>query len=116
MKNKLIIMLVTFIVLIAITPFVFSKLMNAKFDEMLDNLRKDGIEIKLIEDKSSYIQTDKLFLVTIPEKFLINKDIALEGVKSVTLEIETKFKNLPITDVLFLGKVKKLICLQILRM
>jgi len=107
MKNKLIVMFFTFIVLIGITPFIFSKLMNAKFDEMLDNLRKDGIEIKLIEDKSSYIQTDKLFLVTIPEKFLINKDIALEGVKSVTLEIETKFKNLPITDVLFLGKVKK---------
>jgi len=107
MKNKLIVMFFTFIVLIAITPFIFSKLMNAKFDEMLDNLRKDGVEIRLIEDKSSYIETDKLFLVTIPEKFLVNRNLALEGIKSVTLEIETKFKNLPVTDVLFLGEVKK---------
>ena len=108
MKNKLIVMFFTFIVLIAITPFIFSKLMNTKFDAMLDNLKKDGIEVKLIEDKSSYIQTDKLFLVTIPEKFLVNKNLALEGVKSITLEVETKFKNLPVTDVLFLGEVKKI--------
>ena len=108
MKSKLIVMFFTFIVLIAITPFVFSKLMNAKFNEMLDNLRKDGVEIRLIEDKSSYIQTDKLFLVTIPQKFLVNKNLALESVKSITLEVETKFKNLPVTDVLFLGEVKKI--------
>ena len=108
MKNKLIVMFFTFIVLIAITPFIFSKLMNTKFDAMLDNLKKDGIEVKLIEDKSSYIQTDKLFLVTIPEKFLVNKDLALEGVKSIVLEVEAQFKNLPVTDVLFLGEVKRI--------
>jgi len=107
MKNKLIVMFFTFIVLIAITPFIFSKLMNAKFNSMLDNLRKNGIEIKLIKDKSSYITTDKVFLVTIPKKFLVNKNLELEGVKSITLEIETKFKNLPVTDVLFLGEVKR---------
>ena len=113
MKNKLIIMLVTFIVLIAITPFVFSKLMNSKFNKMLDNLRKDGIEIKLIEDKSSYIKTDKLFLVTIPEKFLVKQN--LEGIKSIVLKVEAQFKNLPVTDVLFWVKLKKLLYLQILK-
>jgi len=106
MKNKLIVMFFTFIVLIAITPFIFSKLMNSKFDSMLDNLRKDGIEIKLIEDKSSYIKTDKVFLVTIPQKVLANKN--LEDVKSIVLKIETQFKNLPVTDVLFLGEVEKI--------
>ena len=106
MKNKLIVMFFTFIVLIAITPFIFSKLMNAKFDEMLDNLRKDGVEIRLIEDKSSYIKTDKLFLVTIPEKFLVKQN--LEGIKNIVLKVEAQFKNLPVTDVLFLGEVKKI--------
>jgi len=105
MKNsKLIAMFLTFIVMIAITPFIFGKLMNSKFDKMLDNLRKEGIVIKELKSKSTYLTTDRVFEVEIPQNVIDNKDI-----KVVKLKVESVFKNLPVTDVKFFGKVKEIV-------
>ena len=100
MKNKLIVMILTFAVMIALTPLVFSKLMNAKFNQMIENLNKEGIKVEVIKDKSSYLQTDKILSVEIPKEYLNN------AFESINLEVEAKFKNLPVTNVLFLGNVK----------
>jgi len=100
MKNKLIVMILTFAVMIVLTPLVFSKLMNAKFNQMIENLNKEGIKVEVIKDKSSYLQTDKILNVEIPKKYLNNT------FEKVNLEVEAKFKNLPITNVLFLGNIK----------
>ena len=100
MKNKLIVMILTFAVMIALTPLVFSKLMNAKFNQMIENLNKEGIKVEVIKDKSSYLQTDKILSVEIPKKYLNNT------FEKVNLEVEAKFKNLPVTNVLFLGNIK----------
>jgi hypothetical protein len=105
MKNKLIVMIITFIVLIAITPFIFGKLMNSKYNQMLNDLRSKGIEINVVKDKSTYLQTDKVLEVAIPAKIL-NTEGVIEEVK---LNIETKFKNLPVTNVVFLGDVKDVV-------
>lgn len=66
MKNKLLIMFLTFLVMIGVTPLIFDKLMNAKFNKMLENVKKDGFEVIQIEDKSTYLQTDRIFKVVIP--------------------------------------------------
>ena len=100
MKNKLIVMILTFAVMIVLTPLVFSKLMNAKFNQMIKNLNNKGIKVEVIKDKSSYLQTDKILNVEIPKKYLNNT------FEKVNLEVEAKFKNLPVTNVLFLGNVK----------
>jgi len=102
-KNKLIVMVVTFAVLIALTPLIFSKLMNSKLNQMIENYKKKGYKVELLSDKSTYLQTDKVFLVTLP-----SKDLKHQGVKDLTLIIETVFKNLPITDVKFDVRVKKI--------
>ena len=104
MKNKLVVMFLTFVILILITPFIFSKLMNAKYNQMLDNLRNEGINIKILKDKSSYITSDKVLEVTIPDKILKTNGI----IENVTLNVETQFKNLPVTNVLFIGNVKNI--------
>jgi len=101
-KNKIIVMALTFAVLIAVTPLIFSKLMNSKYNQMLDDLRKQGMVIKVVEDKSTYLQTDKLLEVTIPSKLLNDNGI----IETIKLDVETKFKNLPVTNVIFLGKLK----------
>ena len=104
MKNKLIVMGITFLILIAITPLIFGKLMNSKYNQMLDDLRSKGITINVVEDKSTYLQTDKILKVTIPSKILNSQGV----IEEVELNIETKFKNLPVTNVLFLGNVENI--------
>ncbi|ACM92831.1 hypothetical protein NAMH_0334 [Nautilia profundicola AmH] len=105
MRNKLIVMGITFLILIAITPLIFGKLMNSKYNQMLNDLREKGMQIKIVEDKSSYLQTDKILEVTIPSKILNTQGI----IEEIKLNIETKFKNLPVTNVVFLGKLDKVI-------
>ncbi len=105
MNKKLTVMIFTFLVMIAITPFIFGKLMNSRYNQMLDDLRTKGMEIKIVDDKSSYLQTDKVLEVTVPSK-LLNSQGLIEKVK---LKIETKFKNLPVTNVVFLGKIDKVV-------
>ncbi|GAB6074383.1 hypothetical protein [Nautilia lithotrophica] len=104
MKNKLIVMGITFLILIAITPFIFGKLMNSKYNQMLNDLRNKGITINIVKDKSTYLQTDKILRVTIPSKILNSQGL----IEEVELNIETKFKNLPVTNVLFLGNVENI--------
>ena len=103
-KSKLLVMAFTFVILIAITPFIFSKLMNSKFNQMLDKYRSEGYKIELIEDKSSYVTTDKVFNVVIPGNKLDLKDI-----KNLNLKVEVVFKNLPVTNVTFDTILKKVI-------
>jgi len=104
-KNKLMVMFITFIVLIAITPLIFGKLMNSKYNQMLNDLRAKGMQIKVVDDKSGYLQTDKILEVTIPAEILNTQGV----IDEVKLNIETKFKNLPVTNVVFLGKLDKLV-------
>jgi hypothetical protein len=101
-KNKLIIMGLTFLVLIAITPLIFGKLMNKQYNKMLDGLRQKGISVKIVKDNSTYLQTDKVLEIEIPSKFLADT----QAVKNIRFRIETKFKNLPVTSVYFIGKVE----------
>jgi len=107
-KNKLIVMFITFAVLIAVTPLIFGKLMNSKFNQMLNDLRAKGMKIEVVEDKSTYLQTDKVLEVTLPAKLLNDNGI----IDEVKLKIETKFKNLPVTNVVFLGDLKKIVLTQ----
>jgi len=103
MKNKIIVMIITFLILIGITPFIFSKLMNSKFNTMLLKIQQqEGVKIKEVENKSSYLTTDRVFLVEIPGK-KINENF----IKNLVVKVETKFKNLPVTNVDFFGNVEK---------
>jgi hypothetical protein len=103
MKNKLVVMFLTVLVMIAVTPLIFSKLMNAKLEKMVENLNKEGYKVKLIEDKSGYLKTDKVFLVDISGKKLNNQLI-----DNLEFKIETSFYNLPVTKVDFKGVLKKI--------
>jgi len=93
MKNRLVVMGITFLVMIFLTPLVFSKLMNAKFDKMLDNLRKEGYQIKEIANKSTYLTTKRVFEIVIPQ---IDQKITY-----IKMKVTAIFKNLPVTDVIF---------------
>ena len=105
MKNKLVVMFLTLIVMIALTPLIFNKLMNAKFDTMLLKLsQQKGIQITQIKDKSTYLTTDRVFDVKIPGNLIGQNDI-----KFIELQTETTFKNLPVTDVRFLNNFKKIV-------
>jgi len=106
MKNsKLMVMGLTFIILIAITPLIFGKIMNSKYNQMLNNLREKGMIINVVKDKSSYFQTDKVLEITIPQKLLDTNGV----VDEIKLSIETKFKNLPVTQVKFIGHLDKIV-------
>lgn len=105
MKNRLTVMFFTFLIMVAVTPLVFSKLMNAKFNKMLEKLKADGIEITLKEDRSGYLKTDKIFAVKIPAAIMGYGNIA----KRLDLVVETEFKNLPVTNVVFKGKMEKIL-------
>ena len=107
MKNKLMVMIITFVILIGLTPFFFAKLMNAKFDKMLLNLQHKGLHITQLLDKSSYLKTDRVFEVIIPGNVLKQKNI-----KSIKLLTEVKFKNLPVTNVYFHNILKNIIFLS----
>ena len=102
MKSKIIGFVLSFVVMIAVTPFVFDKLMNSRFDKMLANLQKRGVIIKEIEDKSSYLKTDRVFEVTLPKSVLGTREI-----EWVRLKVEAIFNNSPVTDVKFKGNVEK---------
>ncbi len=104
MKSKLIAVVLSFIIMIGVTPLVFSALMNKKFDSMLESLKKEGYKISQIEDKSSYLKTDRVFEVVVPGKKIDNTGY----VKDIVLKVETVFKNLPVTDVKFFGEVLKI--------
>ena len=105
MKNsKLIVMFLTFLAMIAITPFIFGKLMNAKFNQMLNNLKSQGIVINELESKSTYLTTDRVFDVKVPGSVIDNNEIDY-----IHMKVEAVFKNLPVTDVRFKGKVKELV-------
>jgi hypothetical protein len=104
MKNKIVVFILTFAVMVLATPFVFDKLMNSKFNQMLNNLKKEGYVIKEIENKSSYLTTDRVFEVVIPGKKIDESGY----IKDVILKVEAKFKNLPVTDVRFFGKLLKI--------
>ena len=103
MRNKIVVFLLTFAVMVLATPFVFDKLMNSKFNQMLDNFKKEGYVIKQIENKSSYLTTDRVFEVLIPGEKIDESGY----IKDIVLEVEAKFRNLPVTDVGFFGKVLK---------
>ncbi len=104
-RIKLIAMLFTFIVLILATPFIFDKLMNSKFNTMLIKVQQqNGIVIKEIENKSNYLNTDKVYEVVIPGEVLGSNEI-----KYIKLLTEVKFKNLPVTNVIFHNIVKKFV-------
>ena len=106
MKNsKLGVMLLTFLIMILLTPFIFSKLMNSRFDTMLLKTQQQrGIVIKEVEDKSNYLTTDRVFEVKVPGEAIGNKEI-----EYITLLTEVKFKNLPVTTVVFHNILKKLV-------
>jgi hypothetical protein len=87
-------------VMVFATPVVFDKLMNAKLAQMIKELQQKGIQIEEINNKSSYLKTNKIFKVIIPGNV-----INVEGVKDLVLEVGTEFKNLPVTKVDFRGKV-----------
>jgi len=104
-NNKLIIMLLTFVIMVFATPIIFDKLMNSKFNSMLLNIQQNnGIIIKPLKNKSSYIKTDKFYEVTIPGK-IINQP----NIKYIKLLTEVRFKNLPVTNVIFYNIVKKIV-------
>jgi len=104
-KNKLIVIFLTLIIMIAVTPFIFSKLMNSKYDTMLLNIEQNyGVKIKENQDKSSYLTTDRYFEVKIP-----GKTLNIPGIKYIVVDIETKFKNLPVTNVEFDGIIKDVV-------
>jgi len=102
MKNKLAVMIVTFLVLIVLTPFIFGKLMNSRFNTMILELQQNkGVVAKEIKNKSSYLTTDRVFEVTIPGSVINDA-----GIKYIKLLTEVKFKNLPVTNVFFHNIVK----------
>jgi hypothetical protein len=102
-KQKYIVMGLTFLILIILTPLIFSKLMNSKLNKMVENLNKEGYSVKLIKDKSSYLKTDKVFLVDIPGVKLNNQLI-----DNLEFRIETIFNNLPVTKVDFKGILERI--------
>jgi hypothetical protein len=102
-KQKYIVMGLTFLILIVLTPLIFSKLMNAKLNKMVENLNKEGYSVKLIKDKSSYLKTDKVFLVDISGDKLNNQLI-----DNLEFKIETTFNNLPVTKVDFRGVLERI--------
>ena len=105
MKNKLIVMFLTFLVMIVLTPYIFNKLMNAKFNSMIVKIsQQKGIQIKEIKDKSSYLTTDRIFDVVIPGKAINQNEI-----KTINLQMEVKFKNLPVTNVTFKNILEKIV-------
>jgi len=79
------------------TPPFFKAIMNKKLDEKVAQLQKEGYQISLIEDKSGYLTTDKIYRVALA----VTPDIRLVE------KVEVKFYNLPATNVEMIGKVEK---------
>ena len=105
MKNKVMVMIITFVIMVALTPVIFGKFMNSRFDTMMLKLQQQkGILIKEVKDKSSYLTTDRIFEVKIPGSLLKSKEL-----KYINLLTEVKFKNLPVTNVYFHNVVKNII-------
>ncbi len=105
MKNKIIVMFLTFIVMIALTPLIFGKLMNSKFDTMILKISQQyGLQIKEIKNKSTYLTTDRIFDVIVPGSAVKQK-----AIKYIEFQTESKFKNLPVTEVEFFNTLKKIV-------
>lgn len=105
MKNKIIGGIIGFIIIVAITPLVFGKLMNSKFNDMLAKLQTEGYKVKQIKNNNSYFTTDRVFDVIIPASKLQK----FNGLKYVEVQVETIFKNMPVTNVVFKGKIVKVV-------
>ena len=105
MKNKIMVMIVSFVIMIILTPVIFGKFMNSKFNTMTLKLQQQkGILIKEIKDKSSYLTTDRIFKVKIPGSLLNDN-----GIEYIEMMSEVKFKNLPVTNVYFHNIVKDVV-------
>jgi len=100
MKTKPIVMIITFIVMILITPIIFSKLMNSKYNMMFVNLSQNGYKIKTLKENNGYLRSERVLDVVIP-----GEKLGFNNVKYVEAEVKTYFKNLPITNVYFEGRV-----------
>ncbi len=103
-KTKLATFFITFVILILITPLIFGKMMNSRFDSMLGKIDVNGYKIKEIKNKSSYLLTDRVFEVKIP-----GKNINSPQIEYIDAVVEAKFKNLPVTTVEFNGTVKNIV-------
>jgi len=101
MKTKPIVMIVTFVVMILLTPVIFSKLMNSRYDTMLLNLSQNGYKIKTIKENIGYLKSERVLDVVVP-----GEKLGLKDVKFIEAKVKTYFKNLPVTNVYFEGKVK----------
>jgi len=80
------------------TPPIFKGIMNQKLDQKVAELRQAGYQIEEVENKSSYLTTDRIFQVQLTGKEDIN----------ITSQVEVRFYNLPITDVKLGLKILKI--------
>jgi hypothetical protein len=105
MNKRIIPAIVGFAIMVVLTPFVFAKLMNSKFDSMITKVQLNGYKVKQIKNKSSYLTTDRVFDVIIPGSKIDSSGF----IKYIEVKVETIFKNLPVTNVIFKGKVLKVV-------
>ena len=101
MKTKPIVMIVTFIIMILLTPIIFSKLMNSRYDTMLLEFSQNGYKIKTLKEDIGYLKSERVLDVVIP-----GEKLGLKDVEFIEAKVKTYFKNLPVTNVYFEGKVK----------
>jgi len=105
--KKILIIVATVIVALALTPIVGNKVIESKLDENINKLSSNGLEIKNQKTDSGYLNTSKHyeFAVKDSQKFinylseLLNQQIPSYGdsfFKDSVVGVDLKFSNVPV--------------------
>ena len=96
--KKILIPIIGLLVLILLTPFILGKMANSNIDKKIEQLRKSGINIQEINKNISYLDSQREYKILL-NKHTNNKEWKKINkiVKSVSIKLKLKFRNLPIT-------------------
>ena len=111
--KKLSIVFLGLLALIIATPVIFSKISNSKIDKTILNLNQNSsVVVKETKSNEGYLDTKRSFEVTITDKsFPQNEYFTLNYapiLKKAVFSVDLSFRNLPVTEVVAVGKLKDL--------
>jgi len=100
--KKILIPILGLFVLILLTPFILGKIANSNIDKKIDELKKEGIQIKELKKEISYLNSERVFEIKFDKKTKLKSwQVYKNLVKSLKLNIKLSFKNLPVTTAKF---------------
>ena len=99
--KKVLIPILGLLVLIILTPFILSNIMNSNIDKKIAKFKSEGIKITETKKDISYLTSKRVFEVELNQNTKLPAFKAQKFIKKLDFKVILTFKNLPITKANF---------------